>query len=108
MTCKNAGNDGVRMFRCQKSGDHVLLGGMISYARAFHSVSSFPDGTPREVIDLRSGFRGTVRYDEATVISDDGENGWLMIPLVGRSGDWAMVVFKLEGEYDTYRGLRRL
>jgi hypothetical protein len=60
------------------------------------------------VLDVRSGFRGTVDYDDATVLSSDTYNGLRIVPLIGERGQWAVLVFNMDGEFEEYRGLRRL
>jgi hypothetical protein len=63
---------------------------------------------PMEVTDLRSGFRGIVDYDGTSVVSTDNENGWRIVPSSRSDGQWAILVWKMEGEFDIYRGMRRL
>jgi hypothetical protein len=63
---------------------------------------------PIEVVDLRSGFRGIVDYDGTSVVSTDNENGWIIVPLRRSDDHWAILVWKIEGEFDTYRGMRLL
>lgn len=78
------------------------------YSKSFRILSRFPDGAPKVVLDIASGFSGVVDYDGATVLSRDNENGWRLIPLMGDHGRWALLVWKMEGEFGRYQGLRRL
>jgi hypothetical protein len=71
-------------------------------------LSRYAKGLPFVVLDVRSGFRGRVDYNGAMVLSSDNDNGWRLVPLQGDNGRWALLVWKMEGEFDSYRGLRPL
>jgi hypothetical protein len=89
-----------------------MTGGAILYeehnGKGVRVRSRYPNGDPATVLDVKSGFSGTVDYDGATVLSNDDENGWRLVPLRAGNGRWALLVWKMDGEFDDYRGLRAL
>ena len=111
--CLGAGNDGVRLWRCSTLSERreMTAGTIWDQEQHFKNIRVLArnaSGMPSLVLDIRSGFRGQVVYDGVTVLSSDNTNGWRLVPLQNDNGSWAVLVLKMEGEFDVYRGLRRL
>lgn len=112
--CWGAGSDGVRLWRCLTRNERRgMTAGVIVLQQRYHPkdlhVIRFDrNHDPIEVTDLRSGFRGIVDYDGTVVVSTDNENGWRLVPLSGSDDHWAILVWKMQGEFDIYRRLRQL
>ena len=90
-----------------------MMAGVIYWEHSYHPrdlrvISRDKRDYPIRVMDMRSGLSGSVDYDGAVVVSNDNENGWRIVPLIGRDNHWSVLVWKMQGEFDIYRGLRRL
>jgi hypothetical protein len=112
--CWGAGNDGVRLWRCATVAERKGMTGLVidwqeqNGPKTLRVLSRWKDRRPFGVEDVRSGFRGTVDYNAAFVVSSDDENGWRMVPLRGSGGRRGILVWRMDGEFDVYQGLRRL
>jgi hypothetical protein len=102
-------NDGVYIWRClapQERRDFVAH--YVRDPKFFRILSADKMRDPLQVQERRSGFIGRVYYAGASMLSADGVNGWFTIPLIGPANHWALVLWKQQGEYELYRGIRRL
>src|ERR1700733_1532031 len=104
----------VRLWRCfTRDERRGMTADVIVWQQQYHPkdlrVITFDrNHFPMEVIDLRSGFRRTVDYDGTVIVSTDNENGWRIVPFRRNDGRWAILVWKIEGEFGIYRGVRLL
>ena len=86
----------------------VILWQHSYHPRDLHVISRDKGGYPIRVMDMRSGLSGSIDYDGVVVVSADNEDGWRIVPLIGDDNHWSILVWKMEGEFEIYRGLRRL
>ena len=113
--CVGAGNDGVRMWRCLKPNERVSLAeSAVYYEDPVGSVGLTAKGNLRNmkfrgyepilVRDLHTGEECVPHYAQARVLSSDGENGEMHIPVTcnGRRGE---LIWRMLGEFDRYVGL---
>jgi hypothetical protein len=86
--CRDAGRNAVRLWRCLNPRERT----------AFMQQLLKPSPPAHAAVD----------WNDAVVLSADNKNGLRLVP-VHLSGDkWAVMVWSIHGEFESYVGLRRL
>jgi hypothetical protein len=85
--CKHAGKDGVKLWRC---------------------TTRYERRDMLRIVLTRVPKDATVDFDDATVLSSNGEDGLQLVPIQYANGSWAVLVWKMSGERNTYLGVRQL
>lgn len=87
-----------------------MTANLLRMAKYYHGLDwNGPiSAVPVTVRDAKTGLIGTIDYGDAMVLSADGDSGTFVVPIRLTDGRWAVLLWKLEGEFDTYLGLEVL
>lgn len=80
-------------------------------------INTYVDHDPRRevtrepndgLVERRTGRKGTVDYSDAALVTLDGTNAALVVPVYWGGWKWSALVWNYRGEFARYVGLRSL
>ena len=108
--CSHAGNSGIRMWACMTKRERgefmsllILPAPQMGWPVHFTILRKhYPDWV--EVIERKTGLRGTIRFESVDVQLAGYDIGVRTIPLVKSGRTIAYLTWCVDGEWDVYRG----
>jgi hypothetical protein len=86
--CRDAGRNAVRLWRCMNPAERTAF--------------------MQQLVRPSPPADGTADWSDAIVLSTDNAHGLRLIPVHLPNDKWEMMVWKLQGEFETYLGSRNL
>ena len=108
--CHHAGRSEVKLWQCMNRAEHHgFIDLVLTPEKGIqHSPDSPREVSPGLVRDGRTGLKGSIDYKGATMLTVDRENGLFLIPVHLANGEWAILVWKVRGEFQYYVGAKKL